>query len=424
MSTFILPNSEPEVPINLTSDLYPDQLLSFPAFKTWIETLQQSLATQAYESHIFYDDPYRLRKIDVQSVDFFGGKRLGFVKLQAEVSNERGEKLPGSVFLRGGSVGMMLILQPDDVPEQSEEDKQVILTFQPRIPAGSLSFPELPAGMLDDSGSFAGGAAKEIVEETGLEIPASDLTNMTKLGIPAGPSDSDEHLQQAVYPSPGGCDEFIPIFLWQKRVPRGQLKEWQGKLTEPLMIKDARWTKLVLTTYKDPLGKQRTWEHAERATRPKDSPIDGVGIVAILQKASGPELLLQKQFRPPVNKAVVEIPAGLVDAGESAAESAVRELREETGYHGEVSEVSPVMFNDPGFCNTNLNMVHVNVDMNLPENQNLKPELEDNEFIEVFSLPLRNLYAECKKLEDEGYAIDARVGTLAEGIELARRWRL
>ncbi|KAL9005930.1 MAG: hypothetical protein Q9188_001295 [Gyalolechia gomerana] len=194
--------------------------------------------------------------------------------------------------------------------------------------------------------------------------------------------------------------------------------------TEPLMIKDARWTKLVLTTYKDPLGKQRTWEHAERATRPEGSPIDGVGIVAILQKASGPELLLQKQFRPPVNKAVVEIPAGLVDAGESAAESAVRELREETGYHGKVSEVSPVMFNDPGFCNTNLNMVHVNVDMNLPENQNLKPELEDNEFIEVFSLPLKNLYAECKKMEDEGYAIDARVGTLAEGIELARRWRL
>lgn len=80
-------------------------------------------------------------------------------------------------------------------------------------------------------------------------------------------------------------------------------------------------------------------------TRPKDSPIDGVGIVAILHKPSGPELLLQKQFRPPVDKAVIEIPAGLVDAGESAAESAVRELREETGYHGEVSEVSPIMFN-------------------------------------------------------------------------------
>ena len=85
--------------------------------------------------------------------------------------------------------------------------------------------------MLDDSGTFAGGAAKEIVEETGLEIPASDLINLTELAIPSASSDSDEHLQQAFYPSPGGCDEFIPIFLWQKRIPRGQLKDWQGKLT-------------------------------------------------------------------------------------------------------------------------------------------------------------------------------------------------
>ena len=79
---------------------------------------------------------------------------------------------------------------------------------------------------------------------------------------------------------------------------------------------------------------------------------------------------------------------------------------------------------DPGFCNTNLNMVHVTVDMSLPENQNLKPELEENEFIEVFSVPLTKLYAGCKRLEGEGYAIDARVGTLAEGIEVAQRWKL
>ena len=80
-------------------------------------------------------------------------------------------------------------------------------------------------------------------------------------------------------------------------------------------------------------------------TRPEGSDIDGVGIVAILQKPSGPELVLQKQFRPPINKVVIEVPAGLVDAGETAAQSAVRELREETGYHGDVAEMSPVMFN-------------------------------------------------------------------------------
>lgn len=76
---------------------------------------------------------------------------------------------------------------------------------------------------------------------------------------------------------------------------------------------------------------------------------------------------------------------------------------------------------DPGFCNTNLTMVHVRVDMSLPENQNPQPQLEDNEFIECFSVPLASLFEETKKLEAEGYAIDARVGTLAEGIELVRK---
>ena len=42
---------------------------------------------------------------------------------------------------------------------------------------------------------------------------------------------------------------------------------------------------------------------------------------------------------------MIEVPAGLVDAGESAAESAVRELKEETGYVGVAAEISPIMFN-------------------------------------------------------------------------------
>lgn len=231
MSTFTLPESKPEVPINLTSDLDKDQLLSFPAFKTWINTLQHSLDIQKNKAHTFHAAPYKLRKIDIQAVDYFGSKRLGFIKLKAEISNDNGEKLPGSVFLRGGSVGMMLILQPDDVPANTEDEKYVILTLQPRIPAGSLSLAELPAGMLDDSGTFSGGAAKEIEEETGLKIPAEDLIDMTELALPKSSSDDEEHLQQGVYPSAGGCDEFVPLFLWQKRIPREQMKEWQGKLT-------------------------------------------------------------------------------------------------------------------------------------------------------------------------------------------------
>lgn len=112
MSTFTLPNSTPSCTINLVPEISQEQILSFPPFKTWISTLQRSLAQQELKDHAFHSSPYKLRSIDIQAVDIFGGERLGFVKLKAEVSNDNGEKLPGSVFLRGGSVAMLVSSEP------------------------------------------------------------------------------------------------------------------------------------------------------------------------------------------------------------------------------------------------------------------------------------------------------------------------
>lgn len=39
--------------------------------------------------------------------------------------------------------------------------------------------------------------------------------------------------------------------------------------------------------YQDPNGVERTWESAERQTRPNGCDIDGVGIMAILEKPTG-----------------------------------------------------------------------------------------------------------------------------------------
>jgi ADP-ribose pyrophosphatase len=107
------------------------------------------------------------------------------------------------------------------------------------------------------------------------------------------------------------------------------------------------------TTYTDPEGTERTWESAERLTRPKGCDIDGVGVVAILRDPfkpnESPRIVLQKQWRPPVDAPVIEVPAGLIDPNESPETCAIRELKEESGYVGEVMDsgfgVSPVMFN-------------------------------------------------------------------------------
>jgi 8-oxo-dGTP pyrophosphatase MutT (NUDIX family) len=79
-----------------------------------------------------------------------------------------------------------------------------------------------------------------------------------------------------------------------------------------------------------------------------------VGVAAILEDPANPEaeprILLQKQWRPPVNQIVIEFPAGLMDPDETPEACAIRELKEETGYVGEVFkdtsfDITPVMFN-------------------------------------------------------------------------------
>jgi ADP-sugar diphosphatase len=83
--------------------------------------------------------------------------------------------------------------------------------------------------MLDDAGSFSGGAAKEIEEETGLVVKDEDLIDLTALAFQD--EDNAEELQKGVYTTPGACDEFVPIFLHQKRISRKELDEFRGKLT-------------------------------------------------------------------------------------------------------------------------------------------------------------------------------------------------
>ncbi|KAI2462924.1 hypothetical protein F4781DRAFT_161258 [Annulohypoxylon bovei var. microspora] len=248
-STFTLKSLN--IPVELPEGLTEEKVLAFSPFNNWFKTLTHSLSLQhSNPSHPFHIDPYHLRSIKIQSFDLFGRaphQRLGFIKLVADVSNGAGSALPGSVFLRGPSVAMLVILVPGDEDSLSEielegqrerepdvdEERYVVLTVQPRVAAGSLEFVELPAGMVDEGGSFAGTAAREIQEELGLEIPVGELRCLSDMAAAAAAKGTGEgeDLPVAMYPSAGGCDEHIPIYLHERRVPRETLREWTGKLT-------------------------------------------------------------------------------------------------------------------------------------------------------------------------------------------------
>jgi ADP-ribose pyrophosphatase len=122
------------------------------------------------------------------------------------------------------------------------------------------------------------------------------------------------------------------------------------------------------------------------------------------------------------------VPSGLIDEGEEASVAALRELKEETGYvatiPGDAAAAEGfIMWNDPGFCNTNTKMMFVDVDMADERNQRPVPELEENEYIETFTLPLATLWSDLAELDRQGFGIDARVATLAQGMEMAKKWR-
>ena len=79
---------------------------------------------------------------------------------------------------------------------------------------------------------------------------------------------------------------------------------------------------------------------------------DAVCIVPLLPDGS---VLLEREFRYPLNSWCVSLPAGLIDAGESLEEAVARELSEETGYRLR-DDIAPAVrpLPQPGFSSTGL----------------------------------------------------------------------
>ena len=210
----------------------------------------------------------------------------------------------------------------------------------------------------------------------------------------------------------------------------------KSKVLEWKTLKETKWLKFSSITYRDPTGKERIWDAATRTTKDFNAVADAVCVFAKLKSSKREtQTLLVRQFRPPLECETIELPAGLIDKGETAEEAALRELKEETGYTGYNARATPCsMALSPGLSNETV--VLVTVDVNLDEYDDdddandddpksggkdkvvPEQELEGSEFITVIKVPLNKMRESLDSLNSSGYKIFAGLYMFALGLEM------
>ena len=198
-----------------------------PHFNIWLDRVTSNL-----QNSPFRRERVNISDITVTDIDKFGNN-LGFGKFVVNTT----PWVPGIVFHRSPSVSILFIIECDGIDF-------VLLTVQPRIPAGYRNFPELIAGMLDNhTGNCSIVAVNEIREETGIIVDANDLINLGDANafqnsslkdVICKPSnaksndfdwldvDDTSKSHNGWFNSPGGSSETTLFYLYRKKMTRVQ----------------------------------------------------------------------------------------------------------------------------------------------------------------------------------------------------------
>ena len=111
-----------------------------------------------------------------------------------------------------------------------------------------------------------------------------------------------------------------------------------------------------------------------------------IGAVCVIPVTDDNRVIMERQFRYPLNKVILEIPAGKLDAPDEDRLSAIkRELREETGYTAdewtELGDFHPA----PAYSDEFITMYMAR---GLHKGER---DLDDDEFLDVYAIPLADL---------------------------------
>ena len=111
------------------------------------------------------------------------------------------------------------------------------------------------------------------------------------------------------------------------------------------------------------------------------------GAVAIVALTEDNNIVMERQYRYACGRAILEIPAGKIDKGETdPVAAAVRELREETGYTA--SEIIHLGDCNPS-CAYSEEVIHLYLMRGLTKGER---ELDDDEVIELIEMPFDEVY--------------------------------
>lgn len=113
------------------------------------------------------------------------------------------------------------------------------------------------------------------------------------------------------------------------------------------------------------------------------------GAVVVLALTDDGQIVLEKQFRYPVGRCMIELPAGKLDAGESPWHCAQRELREETGYSATQWAYAGVLHLAIGYSTE---VLHIYFAQGL---QQQGRQLDEGEFLDVYTQPIADFLQDC-----------------------------
>lgn len=146
------------------------------------------------------------------------------------------------------------------------------------------------------------------------------------------------------------------------------------------------------------------WEYVSRSR--------GIHAAVILAVDSERHVLLVEQYRVPLGRTCIELPAGLVGdhddyTGEDPAVAAARELEEETGYRADTLEVVGEFWSSPGMVSESFTLLRAHGLTRVGPGGGT-----EGEDIRVHRVPLDRLAAFIAAQREAGAAIDVKLLTL------------